>query len=292
MNNKIALAVCMGSTMLFAASDQKITVPLNENGERHIVVIVASYNNANFYRHNLDSLFFQRYDNYHIIYIDDCSTDGTYEMVNKYTRQRKMDEKVLLIHNEKRLGALHNQYDAIHMCKDTDLIIIVDGDDWLFDPHVFSFLNATYSNSDIWLTYGQFIQHPTRHRGWCVQMPEDVVKSNGFRNYVHAPGHLRTFYAGLFKQIKKEDLMYGDDFFRMTGDIAAMFPMIEMARDGHFKFLQKILMVYNIGNPLNDHKVVQGLQRKLDLEIRRRPKYDQIETPFLSTEGSIETAEA
>ena len=278
------LLLCLG--ILFSvgsayASENHISVPIDQNGERHIVVVVASYNNLQYHRTNLGSIFDQKYSNYHVIYIDDCSNDGMYEKIKKFIYLHKKEDTVTLIRNNERRGALHNQYDAIHMCKDTDLIVILDGDDWFFNNDVFSYLNMVYAHPDVWLTSGQFIQHPTRHRGWCAAMPHEIVANNTFRDYIHAPGHLRTFYAGLFKQIKEEDLLYNGDFFRMTGDIAAMFPMIEMARHGHFKFLNQILMVYNIGNPINDHKVIQGLQKKLDIEIRRRRKYDPIETPFL-----------
>lgn len=263
-----------------------ISVPLID-GERHIVVVIASYNNAEYFQRNLGSVFDQKYNNYHVIYMNDNSADSTLQMAESYARRRNMQDKIYFINNEERKGALANQYQAIHMCKDTDLIVILDGDDWLFDQYVFAYLNQVYSNENIWLTYGQFVQYPTRHRGWCVPMPDDVIRNNGFRQYTHAPSHLRTFYAGLFKQIKKEDLMYQGDFFRMTGDAAAMFPMIEMAREGHFQFISRVLLHYNIGNPICDHKTVRGLQQVLDQEIRSRKKYDPIETPFLSTESEL-----
>ena len=255
-------------------------VPLNEVGERRIVVVIASYNNINYFRKNLSSVFDQRYANYHIMYIDDSSTDGTYDAVKNFVAKYRMQEKVTLIKNEKRCGSLHNQYYAIHQCNPTDLIIILDGDDWLFDNNVFSYINSIYQDHSIWLTYGQFVQYPNGHRGWCVDIPKDVVMNNGFREFTHVPSHLRTFYAGLFQKIKKEDLLYNKDFFRMSGDIAAMFPMIEMAREGHFKFIPKILLVYNAANPLNNYKVVHGLERTLDLAIRRRKRYDPIKNPF------------
>jgi glycosyltransferase involved in cell wall biosynthesis len=191
------------------------------------------------------------------------------------------------LHNQKRQGALHNQYNAIYMCKDTDLIVIVDGDDALHDNEVLSFLNTIYSNSDIWLTYGQWVDWITRQKGWCVPMPADIVERNAFREFTNNPSHLRTFYAGLFKQIKKEDLIYQGDFFQMSGDVAAMFPMIEMARKNHFLFIDKPLLRYNSINPINDHKVVKGLQYQLDVEIRKRQRYEPIETPFLSQNGGL-----
>ncbi len=75
----------------------------------------------------------------------------------------------------------------------------------------------------------------------------------------------------------------------MAGDIAVMFPMIEMAREGHFQFISKILMDYNDANPINNYKVAKDVERKLDLEIRDRGKYGPVTTPFLSQNGGIES---
>src|SRR3989304_2120498 len=54
--------------------------------EKHFVVIVPSYNNKDWYQKNLDSIFMQKYTNYHVVYIDDVSTDGTGDLVEKYVQ--------------------------------------------------------------------------------------------------------------------------------------------------------------------------------------------------------------
>src|SRR5439155_169196 len=131
-----------------------------------------------------------------------------------------------------------------------------------------AFINRVYSNPNIWLTYGQFREYPKGTPGFCCPMPTWVVENNAFRDFTHTPSHLRTFYAGLFKRIQKEDLMYEGDFFKMDADIATMFPMIEMARGGHFRFIKEVLLDYNAVNPINDHKL-GTLQHELDLVIRR-----------------------
>jgi glycosyltransferase involved in cell wall biosynthesis len=282
----ISNTYCDNETNPLLDSIDLMQVPLINN-ERHIVVVIASYNNLYYVLKNLKSVLDQNYSNYHVIYIDDCSTDATLTVAKRYVARRKKSDKVHFIHNEKRMNALYNQYTAVTLCRDTDLIVILDGDDWLANNYVLSYLNNVYSDNKTWLTYGQFTQYPTGHQGWGKPMPEKVIKQNGFREYEMAPCHLRTFYAGLFKQIKKEDLMYEGSFFKMTGDNAFMFPMIEMAREDHFKFISKILMVYNAGNPISDHRVVEGLQYKLDLVIRSRQKYDPIATPFLSVGGGL-----
>ena len=61
----------------------------------------------------------------------------------------------------------------------------------------------------------------------------------------------------------------------MTWDLAFMFPMLEMSGNKS-EYIDKILYVYNLGNPLNDHKVDNTYQRKLEIEIRNKTKYKNI----------------
>jgi glycosyl transferase family 2 len=253
--------------------------PYDQDGSKHIVVVAASYNNKDWYQHekgwpgHLDTIFGQNYRNYHVVYIDDCSIDGTGNLVEHYTKEHNLEDRVTLIKNRTRYGAMENQYRAIHTCKDNDLVVILDGDDAFAHNQVFSYLNHTYTDGSTWLTYGQFIEYPSATAGFCCPMPSQIIHANAFREFPHIPSHLRTFYAGLFKQINHKDLMHEGSFLAMNADEAAMFPMIEMARQGHFKFIPHILCVYNGANSLNDHKVSKELQKKLDREIRSRKRY-------------------
>lgn len=252
-----------------------------ENAEKRIIILVASYNNEQFYTWNLDSIFSQNYSNYHVFYINDCSTDNTYELVKNYIKEKGQEHRITLINNTQRKGALYNFYTVIHrFCAANDLIIaICDGDDALSGPHVLSSLNNAYQDPNVWLTYGQFREYPSNEIGFCAQYPDYIVSRNTFREYGHTPSHLRSFYSGLFKKIKKEDLLYNGDFFPMTCDMATMIPMIEMAR-GHYKFISEVLYLYNAANPLSDHRVNKELQRNIDIEIRNRNKYAKIASPF------------
>ena len=57
-----------------------------QNHQLRFCIVVPSYNNLKYrlYLRNLDSLFMQDYQNYHIVYIDDHSPDQTGEFVKKY----------------------------------------------------------------------------------------------------------------------------------------------------------------------------------------------------------------
>ncbi len=156
--------------------------------EKHVVLITASYNNKDWYQRNLDAAFAQKYDNYSLEYWNDCSTDGTGELVEQYIGSKGYqlidqheDEKriyktyartegvqgpqeVHLVHNKVRCGAMENQYYAIHRRANTDICIIYDGDDffeirnkaaqWIINPYVVGYINDVYQDKnyldDVW----------------------------------------------------------------------------------------------------------------------------------------------
>lgn len=249
------------------------------NGERHLVVMVCSYNNQHYYEGNLASIFGQKYSNYHVIYVDDHSDDGTFLLVKKYVIDHGMQDKVVLLRNIERRKALANLYHAIHLCDPHSIILILDGDDRFSYDGVMQRINQAYSNPNVWLTYGQFRVQQTGQIGFCQPYPQNIIERNGFRYYPPTPSHLRTFYAALFHKINIDDLMFQGDFFPMTYDLAIMFPMMEMV-GFHHQFIGDVLVDYNEGNPINDHKVGKGLQRKYDLIIRARTAYKPLSHLF------------
>jgi len=255
------------------------SVPIVD-GERHIVVLICSYNNEKYYKWNLDSVLAQEYKNYHALYVNDCSRDNTGSCVMDYLKEQDTLDKVIVYHNEERRKALANLYYAICTCKPTDIIVILDGDDRFAHPKVLQRINQAYADPNIWLTFGQFQEYPSGALGFCRPYSKRIIDRCGFRYHPDTPSHLRTFYAGLFHKIKKEDLMFQGDFFPVTYDLAIMFPMIEMARL-HHQFISDVLVDYNGANPINDHKGTgKQLQRKFDLIIRARTCYADIESPF------------
>jgi len=266
----------------FALSETNFTNSADQNGERRIILVAAGYNNKDWYKGNLDSVFAQEYQNYHLVYTDDASIDGTADLVEAYVKEKGFESKVTLIRNKQRVGCpLANQHRTIDACDDRDIIVILDADDRLAHSKVLQYVNRVYSDSGVWLTYGQFIEHPSGVMGFCKDYPRNIVKRNAFREVGDIPSHMRTFYAGLFKQIKLEDLMLNGEFLTMSGDMAAMLPMIEMARD-HYKFVPDVLYIYNAANSLSEHRVSKTLQREVDLLVRSRSRYDKISSPVMN----------
>jgi glycosyltransferase involved in cell wall biosynthesis len=255
---------------------------LNGNLEqKSFVVVTASYNNKEWYQRNLESIFNQDYKNWRLIYINDCSIDGTGELVEAFIAANAKQDRVKLINNTKRQGHLYNQYYAIHSCAKDEIIVIVDGDDWLAHTHVFSYLNKIYQDPNVWMTYGQFWYFKKDKLGFCKKVPNKIIKNNLIRDYPEwVLSHLRTFYAGLFHLIKIEDLYYHDDFFPMSADLAVMYPLFEMAAE-RAQFISKILYIYNDANPISFTHNSPEKQGEIRHEIcYNYPRYKRLKNPI------------
>jgi len=244
--------------------------------ERSFVVVIPSYNNAEWYQKNLDSVFIQQYENYRVIYIDDYSPDGTGDLVKRYVLECGQAGRTTVIKNNERRGALANHYKAVHMCGDYEIVIQLDGDDWFAHEEVLARINEAYKNPNVWLTYGQHEIHPTGEVGRCRVMPNAVIAHHAYREYAWVSSAPRTFYAWLFKQIRLQDLLCDGDFFATGGDIAFMYPMLEMAA-GKIKFIDEILYIYNCETSNNDFKKRLIMQLHAEYVVRSREKYTSLD---------------
>lgn len=267
-----------------ASSLNKI-VPMSyyplDGKEKRFVIVIPSYNNERWCERNIQSALEQHYDRYRVIFTDDCSSDDTFNRVSAIVNASPQKNKCTLIKNTERLGALANLYNMIHSCSDDEIILTLDGDDWLGGPAVLNILRNHYVNEDIWMTYGQYKNSTDGGIGVAKAYPPNIINENGFRHHAWGASHLRTFYTWLFKKIKKEDLYYEGKFMPMTWDLGIMYPMMEMSGP-HQKYVSDILYIYNLENPINDHKVNVSLQQAIDHYMRIGPKYSRCEKPIIA----------
>ena len=253
----------------------------NALSEKPFVVVIPSYNNGAWYKKNLDSVCMQDYSNFRIIYIDDASTDNTSSLVSQYIESCPLKKKFTLLKNQQRTYKMANLFYAIHSCTDDEIVVELDGDDWLADATVLKKLNLIYQNPQIWLTYGNYQEFPSGGiGGYVAEIPKDIIENNLFRSFQWVTGHLRTYYSWLFKLIKQEHLLYKNQFVQVVADVAIMLPMLEMAGE-RFKYNNQVFYIYNTDTPINDHKVSRALISEVETHVRNLPKYTRLEKkPF------------
>ena len=283
-----SLLLLIASTALYSikceqiqSANSKLITTYAPHDQLPMVVLICSYNNAPWVDQNLDSVFAQEYDNFRILYIDDYSQDGTASCVQAYKKMYDSEDKLTLIENTDRCRKMKNMYNAVHSCKDEEIIVQLDGDDWFCDKELLARINLIYKTSDVWLTYGSYIDVPGDILGYAKPTAPEIIENQSYRKepWIYMP--TRTFYAWLFKAIRLQDFI-GEQvkdhqglFFPSADDPAFMFPMLEMAGD-HFAFVDQVSYVANRDNPLIGRTAEPSLQGACGCDIRFRKSYQRL----------------
>jgi len=209
---------------------------------RPFVVVICGYNNGAFVAKTLRSVFSQAYEAYRVVYIDDASTDGSFAAASDSIYASSQMLRTSVVQNEQRLGLLANLVRVVEACQDEEIVVVLNGEDWLAHEWVLATLNRYYADPDLWMTYGQSCEFPSYKKGGARFYRKSEWKA--LREAPFVAGCLQTFYAGLFRQIPLSDLMQTGLFFPGANDLAMMLPLLEMA-EGHFQFVPEVLYVHN-----------------------------------------------
>ncbi len=255
--------------------------------QKHFVILVASYNNRDFYLANLSSIIAQDYDNYSVLYIDDCSTDGTAQLVHDYITAAGAQRRFTLLTHRKRAFGLQAFFDAVAYAPKDSIIVTLDGDDAFAHAGVLRYLNKVYCLGDPayalyreqWLTsnkrfFRNFPAEVWMICGSCLWLPDTTVhtpmplaqstlSSGAYRAFYTANRfggfHTRSFYAWLLASINQADLLYHNQLPPMGYDVGLMLALFERS-GGRFFFSRDVTYCYNKRNPLSDSKVNRELQ--------------------------------
>jgi len=245
------------------------------SGKIKFAVIIPSYNNKRWFKRNLISVFRQNYKNWRIIYIDDCSTDNTYDLVKNFINQQNMEKKVTLIKNKTRNYQAFSRHEGYMKCDDEEICVLLDGDDWLANEHVFNILKKEYTKHKLVLTYGAHIYF---HKGRTKlnkkygtdEYPDEIIRDNSYRSYgPFVAQHLRTVKAEILKKIPIEQLKDNmGNWLKKCTDVAEMYWALENS-NGKFKNIKKVLLIYNVDNSIqsthsyiNDTKSLEGCRNR------------------------------
>jgi len=245
------------------------------------IVVIAGYNVAPYINRTITSVLTQTRNNWDCYYIDDCSTDQSPE-VARYAAAG--DQRIHIIENREKKYLLRNTTDAINAAQPDpeDVVVCLDGDDWLAHQDVLSRIAREYENG-AWMTYGSYAGSISGKRGEeCKAYPSWVTSMRLYRWSPWRASHLKSFKVWLWQKIKPADLTITHQqmqkfirwkrwtgqihaqrqlsrvdffdlvdpsgcYFRRCIDKVTMFPLLEMAgKRAHF--IPDVLYIYNQRN--------------------------------------------
>jgi glycosyltransferase involved in cell wall biosynthesis len=237
------------------------------------VFIITSYNNASWYKRNLDSVINQSYTNWRIVYVDDASTDNTRILVITYLKIHGLSNKCTLIKHEKNYKQGYARYVAFQQCNDNEICCLLDGDDWLYDNTVLEKLNQFYNDNQVSITYGKYMMYEngenTRMTGYR-EFPKDIIEHKSYQHYsIWTSVHLRTGYAKLFKSYPYDYLLdFNGELISASTDQNEMFWVLYHSQGKH-QNTGFITMVYNKDASLQYSNSYYHIETNMETKLYR-----------------------
>lgn len=155
--------------------------------EKSVTVIVAVYNVENYLDKCIDSICKQSYKNMEIILVNDGSTDRSTEICDNWC---KKDKRIRVVHKEN--GGVSTTRNIGLRKANGELVVFVDGDDWL-EREAVSILVSNYEEG-ILITGGYYIDNQ--------QETQLVVKERNSKPVVGGKETVVSlFEKGLFSSI-------------------------------------------------------------------------------------------
>jgi len=240
-----------------------------------LIIVTPFWNSGELTKKCILSLKNQYYTNFIAYFIDDMSTDNSYEIAKKTINN---DDRFILIKNTEKKYKTKNFIDIIRdnpKINWDDVIIELDGDDELSDNFVLGRLNQIYSDNDIWVCGTKWKDIYGRIGNYVKPNLTNVRKSPW--NF----SHLRTFRSFLFNCINDDHLKYNGEYFKAACDLGHGIPILEMCGEEHFYFIDEPQYIYKWHNKQsytnNTDFKDDKLQSKTAKYIYGLPPYYQID---------------
>lgn len=254
-------------------------------------IIITSYNNEEWTETCLESILVQTHKDFEVLFFDDGSSDLTYQSAVNIINNDNRFKITRLDKNNTKSWIFSNLID--NLIDDTDIVLFLDGDDWLSSDRVLEAINNYYDNFDPWVSYGGMVVwggelNVTKPFPQNSEYPSRIISDRMFRLDTWRSSHVKTMRGFIWKSINKNNFISKQDNNYILGpdDLVIMFDAMEKCppnKIGRFEFPT---YVYN-HSPTNvsriqDHQKRRGIN--YEKEIRNRQKEDLL--PIITSELS------
>lgn len=216
-------------------------------------VLIAHYNNWNYFQECYQSILNQTYPDYEMIIVDDCSNDGSYE---KLVELSKQDDKIKLFRNSANKKVGYTKRRCVEEASG-DICGFVDPDDRIVANALEDVMDAYKNNADIISTYSKIklIDEFSQEKGEFNLTKKIKNNHKTFFNINFEVAHFFTFKKEIYDQTQGIDS-------NLTSAVDQDLYM-KLYELGEFYFIDSFQYLYRI----HDKGVSQDKSKKTKLNL-------------------------
>ncbi|TWI05951.1 glycosyltransferase involved in cell wall biosynthesis [Luteimonas cucumeris] len=206
-----------------------------------VSVIVPNYNHAPYLVQRIDSVLAQTCQDFELILLDDCSTDDSRTLLERYRSHPKVSH---LVCNEQNSGSTFKQWDKGIALAQGRYIWIAESDDWCEPTFLETMLEGIRQDDDCVLSYCQaYFVGPEGRLNWQSHHDRlsELVEGGDFIRRYMAPISIYNASMVLWRKDRYPSIPRDFTRYRFCGDW--MF-WIALARLGKVHISGKLLDYY------------------------------------------------
>ena len=194
--------------------------------------IMPTFNARSTIERSILSVATQTHTDWRIIIRDDMSTDGTPEIIETFSKNIGIWDKIHLTVNSEKYWEVKNIVKSLDLIEDKEIVCRLDGDDWLTDCDALTIIDNAYSRTGagaIWTAH----RWGFTHQNISGPLPKDADP------YKHpwVSSHLKTFRKSMISSVNDDNFRSSDgQYYKRIGDQAIYLPVLRnCAGNWHFE---------------------------------------------------------
>ncbi|MDD5775246.1 MAG: glycosyltransferase [Candidatus Omnitrophica bacterium] len=213
-----------------------------------VSVLMPVYNAAPFLKDAIESVLTQSFEKIEFIIIDDCSTDGSYDVLEEYGRR---DPRVRICRNSRNMGIVYSLNKGIGLCRG-DYIARMDADDISLKDRISLQVAALEADREI------------AALGTALRYIDSSGKDLGVtrRCFLESPYLSRTPLLHPTVMLRRELLdRYGLRYLERYRYAEDYYLWLQLARVGKLSAIDSVLLQYRITPTATRFKELKGVIR-------------------------------
>lgn len=225
---------------------QKLYANVKAEELPQVSVIIPTFNRKGMLKRNIDHVLKQDYPNIEVVVSDNCSGDGTDEMVrNEYVNVKK----VKYHRNEKNIGPTLNYHNAFYSLARGKYCLMLSDDDFLIDPlYISKAVKILESSRDVAFVFsGYYYNHELKRKAYRVlpDYPEVIDGLDFFINFANEKyNYMPNLCTVLFSRenaVNMNILKHNPDC--LAGDLSIL---LRLLLSGSAAYIKNISLVYSL----------------------------------------------
>lgn len=213
-----------------------------------VLIFMTGRNCQDYIKRAIASVVEQSHQKATVLYVDDASDDGSYELAARLLNEMLPGRHTLVRNNERMGKAFSASTHLRAVAGEHDVIAILDADDRLIDPNIIRQMMLSYeAGKDV--VWTNFMTDRERLGGNGPLSLEISPRAQAWRS-----SHFFTFRASLLLSVPESYFQYPDGrWLDAACDFAIAYPILDQTR--RYEFIPKPAYCYTETNPNSHHNM-------------------------------------